>query len=228
MLRMTLAVRKNRYVILPVDFEEAWKVSYLVVFAINPIFWTLKTQPFFFPPTANGQAVRRDARILWVSNDIDYCICSWIPLSSQIASWVMLQCVWLSISYHCPILIIVFSFNLYSTFFLQQSHISLSSLLSSSFPRPLRSPHFSVLPVLHDGLAPIQESNRNHRLLYTSLCSISVCDLRPDRLFDQGRHAERKMGFGTFLFPWRKGAYVMLLSFTLGLGISIFSFSILH
>lgn len=26
------AVRKNRYVILPVDFEEAWKVSYLFLF----------------------------------------------------------------------------------------------------------------------------------------------------------------------------------------------------
>lgn len=27
-----LAVRKNRYVILPIDFEEAWKVSCLVMF----------------------------------------------------------------------------------------------------------------------------------------------------------------------------------------------------
>lgn len=29
---MSAAVRKNRYVVLPVDFEEAWKVSCLAVF----------------------------------------------------------------------------------------------------------------------------------------------------------------------------------------------------
>ena len=28
------AVRKNRYVVLPVDFEEAWKVSYLSLFGV--------------------------------------------------------------------------------------------------------------------------------------------------------------------------------------------------
>jgi hypothetical protein len=27
----SLAVRKNRYVVLPIDFEEAWKVSQFVV-----------------------------------------------------------------------------------------------------------------------------------------------------------------------------------------------------
>ena len=31
------AVRKNRYVILPVDFEEAWKVSCLDLFAISHV-----------------------------------------------------------------------------------------------------------------------------------------------------------------------------------------------
>ena len=31
----SLAVRKNRYVILPVDFEEAWKVHYLAVLGIH-------------------------------------------------------------------------------------------------------------------------------------------------------------------------------------------------
>lgn len=29
------AVRKNRYVILPVDFEEAWKVRYLAVLGVH-------------------------------------------------------------------------------------------------------------------------------------------------------------------------------------------------
>ncbi|KAG6831176.1 26S proteasome regulatory subunit 6B [Tricholoma furcatifolium] len=32
------AVRKNRYVILPVDFEEAWKIDNLVVFLLLPVF----------------------------------------------------------------------------------------------------------------------------------------------------------------------------------------------
>lgn len=31
-LNLHAAVRKNRYVILPIDFEEAWKVRYLSLF----------------------------------------------------------------------------------------------------------------------------------------------------------------------------------------------------
>lgn len=33
-LVVPIAVRKNRYVILPVDFEEAWKVSCLYLFGL--------------------------------------------------------------------------------------------------------------------------------------------------------------------------------------------------
>ena len=31
-IHILAAVRKNRYVILPLDFEEAWKVCYLLLF----------------------------------------------------------------------------------------------------------------------------------------------------------------------------------------------------
>lgn len=34
-LRKFTAVRKNRYVILPIDFEEAWKVSRFSLFLIQ-------------------------------------------------------------------------------------------------------------------------------------------------------------------------------------------------
>lgn len=58
------AVRKNRYVILPVDFEEAWKVGCLVLLAIwLPENRNLKIS-FLFPTTANSQAVRRHTRVL--------------------------------------------------------------------------------------------------------------------------------------------------------------------
>lgn len=55
---MSLAVRKNRYVILPVDFEEAWKVRCLVVLAS---FRTLKAQPRLLSPhskRSSGQTRR--------------------------------------------------------------------------------------------------------------------------------------------------------------------------
>ena len=62
-LNFHAAVRKNRYVILPVDFEEAWKVCCL------PVVWssekTAKFTPSFLPP-ANGQTSRRYSRILCV------------------------------------------------------------------------------------------------------------------------------------------------------------------
>jgi len=57
------AVRKNRYVILPVDFEEAWKVGCLVLLALAA--WEEKLKNFLsFPTTANSQAVRRHTRVL--------------------------------------------------------------------------------------------------------------------------------------------------------------------
>lgn len=51
------AVRKNRYVILPVDFEEAWKVRWMLLIGtlkilINPTF------------PANGQTLGRHTRVL--------------------------------------------------------------------------------------------------------------------------------------------------------------------
>jgi 26S proteasome regulatory subunit T3 len=49
----SVAVRKNRYVILPVDFEEAWKVCCLAVLGIHRF---QKTQPLSFPPQ---QTVKR-------------------------------------------------------------------------------------------------------------------------------------------------------------------------
>jgi hypothetical protein len=48
------AVRKNRYVILPVDFEEAWKVSCLELFATSHVIF-IKTQLFL----TSQQTVKR-------------------------------------------------------------------------------------------------------------------------------------------------------------------------
>ena len=50
------AVRKNRYVILPVDFEEAWKVGLEHVGL-----WQVAERMCFL---ANGQEGRRDSRVL--------------------------------------------------------------------------------------------------------------------------------------------------------------------
>ena len=44
-LNVHAAVRKNRYVILPVDFEEAWKVCYLFIVWLSRT--TAKFAPFF-------------------------------------------------------------------------------------------------------------------------------------------------------------------------------------
>ena len=45
----SLAVRKNRYVILPVDFEEAWKVRCLVLFGqLASRLFQLNNRTFFF------------------------------------------------------------------------------------------------------------------------------------------------------------------------------------
>jgi hypothetical protein len=52
-----LAVRKNRYVILPVDFEEAWKVRVNIRHVGTPV-------PQKFP--VHGQTRRRHSRILCV------------------------------------------------------------------------------------------------------------------------------------------------------------------
>lgn len=54
------AVRKNRYVILPIDFEDAWKVC-LSLFGLPHVNFA---HSHFF--TANCQEVGRDSRILWV------------------------------------------------------------------------------------------------------------------------------------------------------------------
>jgi hypothetical protein len=63
--RLPLAVRKNRYVILPVDFEEAWKVCCLALLAISLSLQNLKNSTSLsFPPIANSQEVGRDPRIL--------------------------------------------------------------------------------------------------------------------------------------------------------------------
>ena len=53
-LSVPSAVRKNRYVILPVDFEEAWKVSCLELFALSHVI-LIKTQLFL----ASQQTVKR-------------------------------------------------------------------------------------------------------------------------------------------------------------------------
>lgn len=53
-----LAVRKNRYVILPVDFEEAWKVRCLVLFVpINPSGISKRLTRLF--PSHHQQTVKR-------------------------------------------------------------------------------------------------------------------------------------------------------------------------
>ena len=54
------AVRKNRYVILPIDFEDAWKVC-LSLFGLPHVKFA---RSHFF--TANCQEVGRDSRVLWV------------------------------------------------------------------------------------------------------------------------------------------------------------------
>lgn len=54
-LNFHVAVRKNRYVILPVDFEEAWKVCYLSIVWLSHM--TAKFAPFFSSTSkrSNGQ-----------------------------------------------------------------------------------------------------------------------------------------------------------------------------
>lgn len=54
-----LAVRKNRYVILPIDFEDGWKVC-LSLFGLPS--W-MEFSPAHTSP-ANGQTVRRNSRVL--------------------------------------------------------------------------------------------------------------------------------------------------------------------
>lgn len=51
------AVRKNRYVILPVDFEEAWKVSCLALPSSYP-HTTKQLVHFFFTPTSKASSGR--------------------------------------------------------------------------------------------------------------------------------------------------------------------------
>lgn len=52
------AVRKNRYVILPIDFEDAWKVCLSLFGVLTGEFFSSHTSP------ANGQTIRRDSRVL--------------------------------------------------------------------------------------------------------------------------------------------------------------------
>ncbi len=54
------AVRKNRYVILPIDFEEAWKVGNFFPAYMNAI-----SNTSFSLPLANSQEKRRDTRVLY-------------------------------------------------------------------------------------------------------------------------------------------------------------------
>lgn len=52
-----LAVRKNRYIILPVDFEEAWKVCCLALFgAHHREGYKSLTRLFSFPPPSSKQS----------------------------------------------------------------------------------------------------------------------------------------------------------------------------
>ena len=62
------AVRKNRYVILPADFEEAWKVRCLAVFgpSIVPAYKFVLTRLFSYHHPANRQEGRRHTRLLYV------------------------------------------------------------------------------------------------------------------------------------------------------------------
>jgi hypothetical protein len=57
-----IAVRKNRYVILPIDFEEAWKVSNVIEsIRTHVLIIIIIIINSFLPPPANGQEGRRDA-----------------------------------------------------------------------------------------------------------------------------------------------------------------------
>lgn len=75
-LNLDAAVRKNRYVILPVDFEEAWKVCYLSIVWSSDI--TAKFAPFLLQP-ANGQTGGRHSRVLCVPPTYSiFTVCSYI------------------------------------------------------------------------------------------------------------------------------------------------------
>lgn len=66
-----VAVRKNRYVVLPVDFEEAWKVSaYLPLFGPSARRKYLNSRPSLSPPPAKRQARRRDFGLLCVHSPL--------------------------------------------------------------------------------------------------------------------------------------------------------------
>lgn len=55
-----IAVRKNRYVVLPVDFEEAWKVRCLVVFGAPRLGYIGSTHLSFSPPSSQQTVKRGD------------------------------------------------------------------------------------------------------------------------------------------------------------------------
>ena len=54
-----LAVRKNRYVILPIDFEEAWKVCCLVLFCYHQFLGYKRSDASFFSTPTIQQTVKR-------------------------------------------------------------------------------------------------------------------------------------------------------------------------
>jgi hypothetical protein len=64
------AVRKNRYVILPIDFEEAWKVGNFFPAYMNAI-----SNTSFSLPLANSQEKRRDTRVLYARKSTVCIIC---------------------------------------------------------------------------------------------------------------------------------------------------------
>ena len=78
------AVRKNRYVILPVDFEEAWKVCVCLASSITFVFTTTQLHPFLQPQ----QTVKR--------SDDTHEFCKYFD-----SSWILVSDIFLKI--HRPV-----------------------------------------------------------------------------------------------------------------------------
>lgn len=77
---LSLAVRKNRYVILPVDFEEAWKVCCLALLAISLALQNLKKLNLSFFPINSKQSRGRTRRTNSVSSSFTHCSSSLMTL----------------------------------------------------------------------------------------------------------------------------------------------------
>lgn len=63
---------------------------------------------------------------------------------------------------------------------------------------------------------PFKRARKTILSFYTSSSSAPRCAVFPDHSFDQSRHAEKVVGFGTSLLQYRKGAYVISSSLYIG------------